>query len=391
MTNLGIIIGLLCTFSLSAQSISLSPAARVEQIKNYFAPDKRTAVFEVKAAIKNKQWLLRGETNLPQAKDSLLRVLKTAQIKFIDSIRVLPETSLASIPFGVVTVSPANLRSNPGHAQELATQALVGTPLKLWKRQENWYLVQTPDDYLGWLEEGAFQPLSTEGFLLWQQKPKVVFTGLAGSVLVGADPKSRFVGDANAGDIFVFRGDRSNLAEVEYADGRVGYIYKVQLVPWYNWLETRQPSVENILSTAHDLLGRPYLWGGTAPKGMDCSGFTKTVFFLNGIILSRDASQQVRTGRLVTTTLDWQLIKPGDFLFFGQSATGKTPEKVTHVALHLGNGKIIHSGDGRVQIQSLVPGDPDFAQKRFSTFLKAKRMLPFQPDREIKWVQDVYR
>lgn len=374
-----------------AQTSSPFATDQIAKIKSHFAPDKRTALFEVKAISRSKQLLLRGETTSSAAKDSLLQVFKKLKVAVIDSIRVLPENPLGTTPYGVVTVSPANIRSLPGHSQELATQALAGTPLRLMKRQENWYFVQTPDHYLGWLEEGAFKPFTHEEFSIWQQKPKVVFTGLSGSVLGQAESKGRFIGDANAGDIFVFRGDRSNFAEVEYADGRVGFIYKVQLVPFYNWLETRDASVENILNTAQDLLGRPYLWGGTSSKGMDCSGFTKTVFFLNGIILARDASQQVRSGQLITTTLDWQKIKAGDFLFFGTSATSKSPEKVTHVAMHLGDGKIIHSGDGRVQVQSLKPGDPDFVQKRHDTFLRAKRMLPFQAESETWWVRDVYK
>ena len=51
----------------------------------------------------------------------------------------------------------------------------------------------------------------------------------------------------------------------------------------------------------------PYLWGGTSGKGMDCSGFTKEVYFRNGMILSRDASQQVRAGEEIETDTSYGL------------------------------------------------------------------------------------
>lgn len=382
---------LLISLKLFSQSNASFPVKQIEQIRQHYAPDKRTAWFEVKAIRQGNGWLLRGETTVLAARDSLLTIFKKMKVKVIDSIKVWPADAPGWRPFGVVTVSPCNIRSAPGHSQELATQALLGTPLNVLKQQENWFLVQTPDKYIGWLEEGAFKAFSRVEMEEWKALPKVIFTGLSGTVLAGIDTKSGFLGDVNAGDVLAFRGEHSNLVEVGYADGRKGFLYKVQVIPLRTWLESRQVTTENILNTARDLLGRPYLWGGTSPKGMDCSGFTKTVFFLNGVILARDASQQVRSGLLITATIDWKVIKPGDFLFFGKAATPSAGEKVTHVAIYLGEGKIIHSGDGQVQIQSLRPGDADFVQKRYDTFLRAKRMLPFSPEKETAWIQDVYR
>ena len=55
-------------------------------------------------------------------------------------------------------------------------------------------------------------------------------------------------------------------------------------------------------------------------------------------------------------------------------ATEKQKEKITHVAIYLGEGKIIHA-TGQVKIESLKRGEPDFAEDRLKTLVRAKRML----------------
>ena len=141
-----------------------------------------------------------------------------------------------------------------------------------------------------------------------------------------------------------------------------------------NWLDSRKVNADDIISTAKTFMGIPYLWGGTSPKAFDCSGFTKTVYFLNGVMLPRDASQQVYTGELVDTKNGFQNLKPGDLLFFGRKATDSTAEKITHVALYIGDTEFIHAS-GRVRINSLDKSRPNYSDYRFNQFVRAKRIL----------------
>ncbi|MCX6136508.1 MAG: NlpC/P60 family protein [Ignavibacteriales bacterium] len=108
--------------------------------------------------------------------------------------------------------------------------------------------------------------------------------------------------------------------------------------------------------------------------GVDCSGFTKTVYNLNNIVLNRDASQQANQGVLVEPGKNFENLKTGDLLFFGTKGEGTHAEKVTHTAMSLGGGTFIQSS-GRVKISSLVPKSPLFDEFRSRTFIRAKRIL----------------
>ncbi len=363
----------------------LPPHEAINTVKEYYAPDKRTSHVQIEAYKLNESWVLKGETISAMAKDSLL-VLIGDSLKVIDSIVVLPAPPISATPFGVVNVSVCNIRSKPGHSQELATQALLGTPIKIYKRQDNWYWVQTPDDYLGWLDEGAFTKMTSTEYDSWKSKEKIVFIEPHGFAFKEAGIGITPVSDLVAGGQLEKVGDTKGFFAVRFPDGRSAYIAKQKIMLWKEWIATREPSVKNIIRTANTLLGRPYLWGGTSTRAMDCSGFTKTVFYLNGLQLPRDASQQVFTGIKVETDTLLNGVLPGDLLFFGKPATKDKPEKITHVAIYLGAGKFIHSGDGRVQIQSLDRDDPLFIEKRFKTFVQARRLLDQPGANGVEWL-----
>jgi cell wall-associated NlpC family hydrolase len=91
-----------------------------------------------------------------------------------------------------------------------------------------------------------------------------------------------------------------------------------------------------LVERAKTLVGLPYRFGGTTPRGFDCSGFVKFVFNSVGIDLDRDSRSQSRQGDKVS--LDD--LKPGDLLFF---ATRGVRRGISHVGIYLGEGQFIHA------------------------------------------------
>lgn len=164
-----------------------------------------------------------------------------------------------------------------------------------------------------------------------------------------------------------------NFMRVSLPDGRSGYVPKTNGMHLADWQRSRRPTPAAIVDAASKLMGVPYLWGGTSFKGVDCSGFTKTAYLMNGLQLPRDASQQAELGIDVDTSKGWSLLQPGDLLFFGNANSHKPP-LVTHVGIWIGNGEFIHAS-GMVQVASLVPGAPNYDASEHKRFLKAKRIL----------------
>ncbi len=347
----------------------------IQTVKEKFAPDKRTSVFNLEATESENKFIIKGETNIADAKLELIGLMKESNLNFEDQIEMLPSEKLGDKKFGVINLSVANIRSKPDHHEELATQSILGTPIKILKKGEDgYYLVQTPDNYISWLDDDGFTFMSETQWKEWKSSPKIIYTKEYGFSYSEADVNSQTVSDLVAGNLLKIMGEDSEFYLVNYPDGTVAYIKKDEARLFVDWYDTLNPNGETILKTAYRFMGIPYLWGGTSTKGMDCSGFTKTVYYLNGIVLQRDASQQVNTGELVDTKDGWQNLQAGDLLFFGRKADENRKERITHVAIYIGDGDFIHAA-GRVKINSFNPEKAYYSDYRKSGFIRAKRIL----------------
>ncbi len=347
--------------------------AAVAEIIQTYAPDKRVAIFAVEPAGRTRL-TLKGETNLPEARTALLDKLTAQGIPFQDKIQVLPSAELGEKTYGVITISVASIRSEPRDAAELATQATLGAPVKLLKRQGLWCLIQTPDNYIAWADIGAIQWMTQSEYAAWQHSPKAIYLQPNGYSYVAPLTYAQSVSDLVGGSILRLISEQEHFLRVAYPDGREAFVASKEAKRYDAWLSSLQVNEQSLVYTAKTMMGLPYLWGGTSFKAVDCSGFTKTIYFMNGIIIPRDASQQVHIGELVDIANGFDQLRLGDLLFFGRPATDEASERVTHVGMWLGNNEFIHASS-YVRVASVRISAPNYDDFNLKRLLKVKRIL----------------
>lgn len=341
--------------------------SEIQSIQKQLVPDKRVAILDVSLSDTLRPVItVKGETNLSEGKTRIVQLLSKNRIQFVDSIRILPDASLGEKTWGLATLSVSNLRSKPGHESELVSQVLMGTPLQVLDYQDGWYRVQTPDYYIGWMDIGGLARFTGPEMNRWKESNKYVFNRIFGNVFDSPNRKNQVISDLVLGDLLEVVSEIKGYLQIRFPDGRSGFVKKKDCLSWLEWTG-RKPDVQSIISVAKQLLGVPYLWGGTSCKAVDCSGLTKTAYFSQGIILARDASQQARYGQHPDFN-DIRNLEPGDLLFFGRSV-----QRITHVGLYMGNDKYINAS-GLVCINSINPNDPAFNIARKS-LVSASRIL----------------
>ena len=125
----------------------------------------------------------------------------------------------------------------------------------------------------------------------------------------------------------------------------------------------------DVVQTALESLGTPYIWGGTADNGFDCSGLIQYAYGQHGIRLPRMSRDQARAGAEVTPLID--VLRPGDILLF----SARPGAGVTHVGMYVGELKFIHSSSRGVKLSRLYPQDPEGGYW-LDRWVGARRIIP---------------
>ena len=265
----------------------------------------------------------------------------------------------------VIEFSTSYLRLQPDYESPLETQELMGTVVEIVGESGYWREIISPQPYKAWCTDQGLVEMSTEELKAYEAAPKVIFNELYGHIHMSPSDKAETLCDLVGGNILRYAGKKGKWTQVMLPSGKTGYVQSKFLKKHEGFrsiamgegsAESISPeTTESIIAQAEKLLGVPYLWGGMSAKGVDCSGLVRISHIMNGILLPRNASQQIKCGERVP--LDQ--LQRGDLVYFGTPATDDKPMRVTHVGIYLGNNKIIHSSH-RVRINSLIPGDPDY-------------------------------
>jgi len=357
----------------------------IDKISARYVPDRREGMSNLSlAAGKKSELVIYGETDCPELKQEVLDTLKDLGFVVIDSICILPSFDLGEYRYGIVSLSVINLRKEPEHSAELVSQAIMGTPVRILKHEDYWLLIQTPDKYIAWTENSSVQRMNESEMEDWKDSPKLIFMNNSGWIYESPEEKG-VIGDLVAGSILKSAGNLKGYVKVVLPDGRAGVVRDKTVTEYNNWKSGVMADGGQIYRVASSMMGLPYLWGGSSAKAVDCSGFVQTVYFMNGIILSRDASLQALHGLSVDISAGWTDLQPGDLLFFG-SVRNSRP-RVTHVAIYKGDSEFIHSA-GRVMVNSLDSTHSNYSSYRKNSLLLARRIIGSHGSEGIVYIKD---
>jgi cell wall-associated NlpC family hydrolase len=240
-----------------------------------------------------------------------------------------------------VQVNLLNLRSGPGSDTELIGTLPSGTQVQMLELHGEWMKVLTPEKK----EVYVFAEYVAD------TKPPVYNYVNVNLLNVRSGPGSNH-------DIVttIPRGTRVQVLEqhgewlkVIVKENQEAFVYAPYMVASQN-LVTRSASVQSynqslssqIIEYAKQFVGVPYVYGGSSPKGFDCSGFTKYVYGKFKISLPRSASGYSGVGTKVSRTD----LKPGDILLFDRYGS----ESLGHVGIYLGNDQFIHASSSKKKV-----------------------------------------
>lgn len=224
-----------------------------------------------------------------------------------------------------VPVSPLRLAAS--HESEMKSQLLFGECCKIILIEKDWVLVQCEyDEYEGWCQLSHITEIILDDYLYGKKDlaaewiNTVQYNGYPMQIPFGSSLTAMTNGKA------------------EWKKNTIQFSGKV----WE--MKLAKPDLKEIKTIAFTFLNTGYLWGGKSVFGIDCSGFTQSVYKFFGIKLGRDAWQQANQGEAIGFL---QEAKMGDLAFF-DDADGK----IIHTGILLNENEIIHAA-GKIRVDKI--------------------------------------
>lgn len=249
--------------------------------------------------------------------------------------------------FAICALSVIPVRAEAKDTAEIVTQLLFGELAEIIAIDKQWFKIKIfHDNYEGWIDHKQLLEIKNKDL---DALKKIVLSKRQQTEIQIKTPW---------GYIYTLEGSPRLFLEKEIINQTLNF----------NYTEIPIKESKDIAEIGLKYLNSPYLWGGRTRYGIDCSGFTQTVFHQLGINLNRDASQQYRQGE----EIQFKDKKEGDLAFFKSAISGK----ITHVGIILKDRKIIHA-HGRVRIDLLdEKGIYNETEKYYSHKLEGiKRMI----------------
>lgn len=296
-----------------------------------------------------------------------------------------PAKKQTVIPTGLakVTAETLNLRTEASTSAKVIARLKKGAVVKVTSNFGNWCKVSY-DGIAGWVHKDflSFGKMPAANEVPKQQvaiaSATIVVTANILNVRSEPNTSAKVVAKLEKGKTVTAVAHSGNWYKIKTAKGITGWASKEYLslqktqsskgsrIASRSAAAARESSKgDNIAAYAKKFLGVPYLWGGTTPKGFDCSGFVYYVYKHFGIKMNRIAAEQARQGR----TIKKSELRPGDLMFF--DTVGRNNGQITHVGIYIGGGKFIHASNPKSDVKITDVSDSFYS----SGYIKSARVI----------------
>ena len=185
----------------------------LDSLKNIYAPDSRIVLWNISITNDDDKLTIIVEVDNNKAKTDLL---KTLSKKYPDSditVHLLPEGQKRSV--ALVNNSVSSIRNRGSHVAEIVNQALLGNPIKVLKKEKGWCLIQTPNQYLGWINSADIVMKDSIEWKEYKTGKKIIYKEQYGFSYTLPDGKSQVVTDLVVGCILLVIGNKKEFYEVK--------------------------------------------------------------------------------------------------------------------------------------------------------------------------------
>jgi len=235
----------------------------------------------------------------------------------------------------VVLPPIVNMFERPDAASPVVSQATLGAAVAVLEAARGFDLVETADRYRGWIRSAALRSFSPRSSPYPRHERAWRVLNFMCQIYRERDVTSASpIATAPLLAIVEVVEDRPEWKRVRLPDGRVGWAQGGDLEPVPPRHAPALLDGAAVAATSQRFLGLPYLWGGTTPFGLDCSGLTQLVYRLHGHLLPRDADLQHAHAGL--RSVDRDALLAGDLVFFGPDGTS-----ITHVGIALDRNRFV--------------------------------------------------